>query len=151
MPFYTKSKKVDSFYLSLFRLFGRQLSVKKGGNPNLRASQLTAVKKWREILSNPEVNLQALHVYIKIKMDEKEVKLKSSTLKYSNLAMVLARPWVGVRVCHLLLLFFHDIQARFKPGDLHFLGRRGVNSPIRYWLLPRQGLGEDVLQFVNGE
>ena len=58
--FLYKVEKRRLFYLSLFRLFGGQLS-KKGGNPNLRASRLTAVKKWWEILSNPDINLQVLH------------------------------------------------------------------------------------------
>ena len=57
-------------------------------------------------------------VYIKIKMDEKQVTLKSSTLNNGNLDMM------------------------FR---LHLNQRRGDNSPIRYWLLPRLGLGEDVL------
>ena len=52
---FIQSRKKSTFlYLSLFRLFGGQLS-KKGENPNLWTSQLTAVKKWQEILSNPDI------------------------------------------------------------------------------------------------
>ena len=60
-------------------------------------------------------------VYVKIKMDEKEIKLKSSTLNNGNLAMV----------------FRLDLNQGI---NVHFLRRRGDNSLIRYWLLPRRGL-----------
>ena len=43
LPFYTKSKKVDFFYFSLFRLFGGQLS-KKAGN---QSSDLSSCQKRR--------------------------------------------------------------------------------------------------------
>ena len=70
-------------------------------------------------------------VYVKIKMDEKEIKLKSLTLNNRNLAMI--------------------FRLNLNQGiNVHFLGRRGDNCLIRYWLLPRQGLWEDVC-FVNEE
>ena len=70
-------------------------------------------------------------VYVNIKMEEKEIKLKSSTLNDRNLAMI----------------FRLDLNQGI---NVHFLGRMGDNCLIRYWLLPRQGLWEDVY-FVNGE
>ena len=70
-------------------------------------------------------------VYVKIKMDEKEIKLKSSSLNNRNLAMI----------------FRLDLNQGI---NVHFLRRRGDNCLIRYWLLPRRGLWEDVY-FVNGE
>ena len=62
-------------------------------------------------------------VYVKIKIDEKEVyvKLKSSTVNNGNLAMI----------------FRLDLNQGI---NVLFLRRRGDNSPTRYWILPRRGL-----------
>ena len=82
------------------------------GATYLRYTELTSSNKSETAVHRCDPALSVLVMLVSRNVFHVVSALQSFALISLCMRMVLARPWVSVRVCHLLLLFFHPKDTR---------------------------------------